>query len=183
MLKDLTLEMEQIEQIISQNEDKVRTDIDLVENTEAENAAYTMHQNANTLQLELEEMKSLLNENKGLDVKELEKTAVSAITKEIEESGSSIDELYIKYLDKIELFKSQADKDSVGNKHIYNQEELNKLVLDALNKGDTDIDLVKVLGVANEQGAQDGQIDLEGLDFQKGMAEWKDKIESLKKID
>lgn len=60
MLKDLTLEMEQIEQIISQNEDKVRTDIDLVENTEAENAAYTMHQNANTLQLELEEMKSLL---------------------------------------------------------------------------------------------------------------------------
>lgn len=91
--------------------------------------------------------------------------------------------MYIKYLDKIELFKSQADKDSVGNKHIYNQEELNKLVLDALNKGDTDIDLVKVLGVANEQGAQDGQIDLEGLDFQKGMAEWKDKIESLKKID
>jgi hypothetical protein len=61
--------------------------------------------------------------------------------------------------------------------------------MDALSKGDTDIDLVKLLGaVTSDEGSGDlgpdgGQIDLESLEFQKGIAEWKHKIESLKKID
>jgi len=115
-----------------------------------------------------------------VDVKEVDSNLTAQIDKEVNEHG--VDQVYINYLDKLEIFK-EGDED-YSKKRILETSEIEKILEEnERNEASTDAtsnELYRSSYISDEDIANATEKD---KDFDIRMKEWKDKLADLQKID